>query len=103
MVAQGAMVCGRGRNGRAAWILISVFLCFCFLISTEFRWVVVGGPVRHKGKPFRISLDYVDDEGGTAAATAAVDSFAMKNCTRGKLLYIPARCDYVTFSDAMQI
>ncbi|XP_068088865.1 ALK tyrosine kinase receptor isoform X3 [Hyperolius riggenbachi] len=44
------------------------------------RWVVIGGPIGHKGKPFRISVDYVDDTGVTVAA---VDSFAMKNCTRG--------------------
>ncbi|XP_063775488.1 ALK tyrosine kinase receptor [Pseudophryne corroboree] len=44
------------------------------------RWVTIGGPVGHKPKPFRISLDYLDDRGATVAA---VDSFAMKNCTRG--------------------
>ncbi|XP_075060482.1 ALK tyrosine kinase receptor [Mixophyes fleayi] len=44
------------------------------------RWVTIGGPVGHKLKPFRISLDYLGDGGTTMAA---VDSFAMKNCTRG--------------------
>ncbi|XP_053568778.1 ALK tyrosine kinase receptor [Bombina bombina] len=41
---------------------------------------MVRGAIGHMEKPFRISLEYVAEEKGTLAA---VDSFAIKNCSQG--------------------
>ncbi|XP_069811419.1 ALK tyrosine kinase receptor isoform X1 [Dendropsophus ebraccatus] len=49
-------------------------------IPEKSRWMTIGGPVGYRMKPFRISLDYMDERG---PSLAAVDSFTMKNCTRG--------------------
>ncbi|XP_077138227.1 ALK tyrosine kinase receptor [Ranitomeya variabilis] len=44
------------------------------------QWATIGGPVGYRMKPFRISLDYMDERG---PSVAALDSFTMKNCTKG--------------------
>ncbi|XP_044147254.1 ALK tyrosine kinase receptor-like [Bufo gargarizans] len=49
-------------------------------IQEKSQWVTIGGAVGYRMKPFRISVDYVDERG---PSVAAVDSFTMRNCTRG--------------------
>ncbi|KAM4770836.1 ALK tyrosine kinase receptor [Rhinophrynus dorsalis] len=44
------------------------------------EWVLLRGVIVRMEKPFRISLEYVADERGTVAA---VDSFAIRNCSQG--------------------
>uniref|UniRef100_F6VTG3 Tyrosine-protein kinase receptor n=1 Tax=Xenopus tropicalis TaxID=8364 RepID=F6VTG3_XENTR len=45
-------------------------------------WVQLRGVIGHMERPFRISLEYVAEERGTVAA---VDSFAIRNCSQGNL------------------
>ncbi|CAH2256050.1 ALK tyrosine kinase receptor [Pelobates cultripes] len=43
-------------------------------------WVTLRGAIGHMEKPFQIAMEYVAEEKGTIAA---VDSFAIRNCTQG--------------------
>ncbi|KAM4694185.1 ALK tyrosine kinase receptor [Discoglossus pictus] len=66
-----------------AWrlqLIITFFLCSSLLMSGEIRWMMLRGAIGHMDRPFRISLEYVAEEKG---AVAAVDSFAIKNCSQG--------------------
>ncbi|OCT77512.1 hypothetical protein XELAEV_18028604mg [Xenopus laevis] len=45
-------------------------------------WIQLRGVIGHMEKPFRISLEHVAEEQGTVAA---IDSFAIKNCSQGNL------------------
>lgn len=60
--------------------LTALFLCSFLLLYDETRWVLLQRRVGHLEKPFRISLEYVPNGN---KSVAAVDSFAMKNCSSG--------------------
>lgn len=64
--------------------LITLLLCYFLSLHDESRWVLLQRRVGHIEKPFRISLEYIANGN---KSIAAVDSFAMKNCTAGNVPY----------------
>lgn len=64
--------------------LIAFLLCYFLSLHDESRWVLLQRRVGHIEKPFRISLEYTANGN---KSIAAVDSFAMKNCTTGNVPY----------------
>ncbi|XP_074945895.1 ALK tyrosine kinase receptor-like [Phalacrocorax aristotelis] len=60
--------------------LTALLLCFLLSLYDVTRWVLLQRRVGHLEKPFRISLEYVANGN---KSVAAVDSFAMKNCSTG--------------------
>lgn len=60
--------------------LTALLLCSFLLLYDETRWVLLQRRVGHLEKPFRISLEYIPNGN---KSVAAVDSFAMKNCSSG--------------------
>lgn len=66
---------------KLAFFLTMLVLCFFFLLCDKNRWVLLQERVGHLEKPFRISLEYI---AGGNQSVAAIDSFAMKNCSTGK-------------------
>jgi len=67
--------------------LTALLLCSFLLLYDETRWVLLQRRVGHLEKPFRISLEYVAHGN---KSVAAVDSFAMKNCSTGNVKYFIA-------------
>lgn len=67
--------------------LTAVLLCSFLSLYDETRWVLLQRRVGHLEKPFRISLEYVANGN---KSVAAVDSFAMKNCSTGNVKYFIA-------------
>lgn len=61
-------------------LLTALLLCSFLLLYDETRWVLLQRRVGHLEKPFRISLEYIPNGN---KSVAAVDSFAMKNCSSG--------------------
>lgn len=66
---------------KLAFFLTVFVLCFFFLLCDKNRWVLLQERVGHLEKPFRISLEYIAVGN---QSVAAIDSFAMKNCSTGK-------------------
>ncbi|PKU41831.1 alk tyrosine kinase receptor [Limosa lapponica baueri] len=60
--------------------LTALLLSSSLSLSDETRWVLLQRRVGHLEKPFRISLEFVANGN---KSVAAVDSFAMKNCSTG--------------------
>lgn len=69
--------------------LIALLLCCFLLLYDESRWELLQRRVGHREKPFRISLEYIAKGN---KSIAAVDSFAMKNCTTGNVPYFYCFC-----------
>ncbi|XP_042302095.1 ALK tyrosine kinase receptor-like [Sceloporus undulatus] len=57
-----------------------IVLCSLSFLCNENSWVLLQERVGHLEKPFRISLEYIASGN---RSVAAIDSFAMKNCTKG--------------------
>lgn len=73
--------CSSGGFGPCkAAFLTALLLCSFLLLYDETRWVLLQRRVGHLEKPFRISLEYIPNGN---KSVAAVDSFAMKNCSSG--------------------
>lgn len=64
--------------------LTALLLCSFFLLYDETRWVLLQRRVGHLEKPFRISVEYIPNGN---KSVAAVDSFAMKNCSSGNRVF----------------
>ena len=67
--------------------LTALLLCSFLSLYDETRWVLLQRRVGQLEKPFRISLEYVANGN---KSVAAVDSFAMKNCSTGNIEYFIA-------------
>lgn len=65
-------------------LLTALLLCSFLFLYDETRWVLLQRRVGHLEKPFRISVEYIPNGN---KSVAAVDSFAMKNCSSGNRVY----------------
>lgn len=76
--------CFSGGFGPRKITFLIILLCSFPFLYDECRWVLLQRRVGHLEKPFRISLEYVAHGN---KSIAAVDSFAIKNCSTGNVPY----------------
>lgn len=86
--------CFRGFGACKVAFLTTLLLCSFLSLYDETRWVLLQRRVGHLEKPFRISLEYVANGN---KSVAAVDSFAMKNCSTGNIFLLLAHSVLVPF------